>query len=394
MKNIRDKRTSNIYSTENNENDNNIKEQIKKYKKEYQVEISKYRQSSTDIIDNEKSFNEISKKLNKLEYKKIEISNKIDDNYINQLNEYRIDPNKKNLFLTLLGFPFPDEEPFYFDSPESLVAQLSLSKDYLFELEEMKEGEFNILKNSYESMSKNEKELLIIYHYTNLNFESVNFLKKRKKILEKNAIDIKNKDIALVSIKKLEKKIKEGFMKLKQITKHGNLSNNSNPIIFYSQKLKEEEKDDYGLNNNSHLLSVREFDEISGKSFIMSLSNDNTILDLFNEEESKNVNSIDDNIPSITNSIEREEGNKIPNILVNKNNFKAKYKISKSPEVIPITPNVVTDGNQNIKEAKIQKAIMLINKYRSPQNKIIKGKQGTLKLENNVSDSGCCASCT
>ena len=127
-------RTKIISSNEKKANLSEINEELKKLKIEYKKEYELYTSHSREIIELEEKYNKISKKINKIIYKQIEITNKIDSEYITNLNNYKIDQNTKIIVLTLLGFPFPNQEPFFFDSPDNLIAQLSLSKDFLFNL--------------------------------------------------------------------------------------------------------------------------------------------------------------------------------------------------------------------------------------------------------------------
>ena len=149
--------TSRTKSSTNHEDKPNIvgiKEELKKLKKEYEKELEQYKASSKSIIETEEKFNNISKKINKIEYKQIAITNKIDNEYITNLNKFKIDPKMKIIFLTLLGFPFPNQEPLYFDSSDNLIAQLSLSKEFLFNLLTSNKKEFDLIKSSYDNFNK------------------------------------------------------------------------------------------------------------------------------------------------------------------------------------------------------------------------------------------------
>ena len=185
-----------------------INEELQKLKIEYKKEYEIYTASSRDIIDSEKKFNNISKKINKIKYKQIEITNKIDNEYITNLNNYKLDLNIKIIYLTLLGFPFPNQEPFYFDSPDSLIAQLSLSKDFLFDLLSTKKNEYEIIKSNYDSLNKDINILKPINEYMKLNFDIVNLLQKREVIFEENKKHINAKDNSLINTKLLKKKNK------------------------------------------------------------------------------------------------------------------------------------------------------------------------------------------
>ena len=90
-----------------NENDSDlleIKSELQMLKKEYVKELELYKESSKDIIETEEKFNNLSKKINKIKYKQMALTIKIDNQYIYNLNNYNIDHNTKIIFLTLLGF--------------------------------------------------------------------------------------------------------------------------------------------------------------------------------------------------------------------------------------------------------------------------------------------------
>ena len=59
------------------------------------------------------------------------LANKISNDYVDNLNTYKLDQNIKITLLSLLGFPYPEQEPFYFNSSDFLMAQLSLSKQFI-----------------------------------------------------------------------------------------------------------------------------------------------------------------------------------------------------------------------------------------------------------------------
>ena len=109
---------------------------------------------------NENPPNEIKENL-----KIVEKQEKIIKAEENQANNYKIEQNTKIIFLTLLGFPFPNQEYFYFDSPDNLIAQLSLSKEFLFDLLITNKNEYDTIKSNYDSLNKNinlSKNILII----------------------------------------------------------------------------------------------------------------------------------------------------------------------------------------------------------------------------------------
>ena len=154
-----------------------IKDEVKKLKIEYENELVKYKNASRNIIETEEKFNNISKKINKIKYKQMILTNKITNEYIDNLNNYKLESNIKVTILSLLGFPFPNDEPFYFTSPEDLIAQLSLSKEFLFNLVLTKKYEFDIIKSSYDTLNKNILVLRPIYDYMKLNFDIINWFR-------------------------------------------------------------------------------------------------------------------------------------------------------------------------------------------------------------------------
>jgi hypothetical protein len=226
-----------------------------------------------------------------------------------------------------------------------------------------------------------------------LNFEIVNLMQKREIIFDENKNYIKIKNNSLINVKALKKKIKDIFSSMKKILKP-NKKNKDIKTENLTQKTK-----DFDDLSSSNLLSIKDFDEISGKSFILSLSNENSILDLFNEEEinkfengtkiinhkyynnnSKTVNQTEGNIPN--------DENKINKIMNNINNKKEVKRLSRSPDANSI---LLMEKQKN--KDKTYNRSELMEKFRSPQHKISKGKD-TLQIETPVGDSGCCASCT
>ena len=386
-------RTKNSKIKDEKVNLNEMKFELQKLKIEYEKELQKYKESSKDIIEREEKFNNISKKINKIKYKQLSLSNSLDNAYINNLNNYKIDQSTKIIFLTILGFPFPNQELFYFDSPDNLIAQLSLSKDFLFNLLLTNKEEYDIYKSNFDKLNKDINILKPIYDYMKLNFEIVNLMQKREIIFDENKNYIKIKNNSLINVKALKKKIKDIFSSMKKILKP-NKKNKDIKTENLTQKTK-----DFDDLSSSNLLSIKDFDEISGKSFILSLSNENSILDLFNEEEinkfengtkiinhkyynnnSKTVNQTEGNIPN--------DENKINKIMNNINNKKEVKRLSRSPDANSI---LLMEKQKN--KDKTYNRSELMEKFRSPQHKISKGKD-TLQIETPVGDSGCCASCT
>ena len=389
-------RTKSSTNHDNNSNLTDIKLELQKLKIEYEKELQIYKDSSREIIETEDKFNNLSKKINKIQYKQMSLTSKIDNEYITNLNNYKIDQNTKIIFLTILGFPFPNQELFYFDSADILIAQLSLSKDFLFNLLSINKNEYDTIKCNFDNLNKDINILRPIYDFLKLSFDVVNLLQKREKIFEENKKFIKMKDNALINVKNLKKTIKEKFSLMKSILKP-----NQNPknIKIEQNNLTRRTKDFDEISNNSnnsHLLSIKNFDEISGKSFILSLSNDNSILDLFNEEEinkfeyqTKKLNHKNYNNNSKTynqNEQFKSNNNKLMYGITNGRNLK---RYSKSPDT---NSNLLTEENKINNKIPNRNEIFK-EKYRSPQHKINKGKD-ILQIETPVGDSGCCASCT
>ena len=392
------KNNQNIVKKENKPNIKLIKEELVKLKKEYEMELDKYKNASKDIIETEEKYNNISKKINKINCKQMIFTNKIDNDYITELNNYKLAQNIKTTLLSLFGFPFPNQEPFYFNSNGDLIAQLTISKEYLFNLALNKKSEYDIIKASYDNLDKNIKILKLIYDYMKLNFDIVNLMIKRENIFEENKKFTKIKDISLINVKILEKKIKEKYtsMKKKLGSSNKNINdNNKNTMNNMDNKINDFDE----LLNNSHLLSIKDFDEISGKSFMMSMANDNSIFEIFNEEEINkyeidekklNYNNFNDNGQTFNQNSNMIN---ITNNIVKNNNEEIKLnKVIKSHYT---NSNIFTeeDEEKDINNIIHEKSKIFIKKYRNPQ---FKGNQekDILKIEKSVGDSGCCASCT
>ena len=382
-------KTKNLITNENDRDLMEIKAELQILKKEYVKELELYKESSRDIIETEEKFNNLSKKINKIKYKQMALTIKIDDQYIYNLNNYNIDHNTKIIILTLLGYPFPHQELFYFNSPDILISQLFFSKEYLFNLITSKKNEYDIIKSKYDNLNKDIIILKPIYEYIKLNFDIVNLLQKREIIFMENKRYIQKKDISYINVNILKKKIKEKFDLIKRILKP-NLNQNYKQKYNNNQTKKTKDFDE--ITNNSHLLSIKNFDEISGKSFILSLSNENSILELFKEEEinkfgdeTKELNHIFYNNNSKALYLNEEYSTYSSNRLMN--GIKTGRNInrySKSPET-----------NYNIATEEFNKKISnkILGNFRSPQHKKSKGKE-TLQIETPVGDSGCCTSCT
>ena len=382
-------KTKNLITNENDRDLMEIKAELQILKKEYVKELELYKESSRDIIETEEKFNNLSKKINKIKYKQMALTIKIDDQYIYNLNNYNIDHNTKIIILTLLGYPFPHQELFYFNSPDILISQLFFSKEYLFNLITSKKNEYDIIKSKYDNLNKDINILKPIYEYIKLNFDIVNLLQKREIIFMENKRYIQKKDNSYINVNILKKKIKEKFDLIKRILKP-NLNQNYKQKYNNNQTKKTKDFDE--ITNNSHLLSIKNFDEISGKSFILSLSNENSILELFKEEEinkfgdeTKELNHIFYNNNSKALYLNEEYSTYSSNRLMN--GIKTGRNInrySKSPET-----------NYNIATEEFNKKISnkILGNFRSPQHKKSKGKE-TLQIETPVGDSGCCTSCT
>ena len=398
------KNNKNLKENGNKFNLKTIKEELRQLKIEYEKELEKYKNASRGIIETEEKFNNISKKINKINYMQIILTNKINDEYIENLNAYKLEQNIKITLLSLLGFPFPNQEPFYFTSSEDLIAQLSLSKDFLFNLTLTKKYEFDIIKSSYDNLDKRILILRPLYDYMKLNFDIVNLMIKRENIFEENKNWVKIKDNALINVKILEKKIKDKYSSAKKRIKIDSINNikqksqiNKNII---NTEIDKTEKDFDELLNDSHLLSIKDFDEISGKSLMMSTDNNNSILGLFNEEEINNFEIdtkklnynyyFNDQIQTFnknTNNINLlMKGNK------ERNEPKQLNMLMKAPDT---NTNILTEEEEekDIDNIIHEKNKIIIQKYRNKQFKDNKEKD-ILKIEKSVGDSGCCASCT
>ena len=376
-----------------------LKDEVKKLKIEYEKEIEKYKIASRSIIETEEKFNNVSKKINKINYKQMIMTNKINNDYIENLNECKLEQNIKITILSLFGFPFPNQEPFYFTSPEDLIAQLSISKDFLFNLVLTNKSEFEKIKSSFDHLNKNLIILRPIYDYMKLNFDIVNLMQKRENIFQENKKFIQSKDASLINVKTLEKKIKEKYSLIKNRIKSTKTTNQK--ISKEKNNINDKEKEFDELLNDSHLLSIKDFDEISGKSLLMSTDNDNSILGFFNEEEIKkfeiDTNKINYNyyFDGQTQTFNNDKNkNKINNFLIKgikERNADNKIDIIKKMQNL----NIFTEEEEekDINNIIQERNKIFIKKYRSPQFKEHKEKD-ILRIEKSVGDSGCCASCT
>ena len=372
-----------------------IKDELKQLKIEYEKEIEKYKNDSRGIIDTEEKFNNISKKINKINYRQMILTNKLSNDYVENLNTYKLEQNIKITLLSLLGFSFPNQEPFYFTSSEDLIAHLSLSKDYLFNLALTKNSEYNIIKLSYENLDKRLLILRPIYDYMKLNFDIINLMLKREKVFEENKNWIKAKDNSLINVKMLEKKIKEKYSIMKKRIRIKAI--NKNPLVEKKMKdnnINKTEKDFDELLNDSHLLSIKDFDEISGKSLMMSMDNDNSILGLFNEEEinkfeietkKTNPNYFNEKVETFNN-----QNNEINKKIIKERNEQNKLMMIKAPDT---NTNIFTEEEEENINNMHEKNKLFMKRFRSPQFKENK-ERDILRIEKSVGDSGCCASCT
>ena len=380
-----------------------LKDEVRKLKIEYEKEIEKYKNASRGIIETEEKFNNISKKINKINYKQMIMTNKINNEYIDNLNNSKLDQNIKINILSLFGFPFPNQEPFYFTSPEDLIAQLSISKDFLFNLVLTNKSEFEKIKNTFDNLNKNIMILRPIYDYMKLNFDIVNLMQKRENIFQENKKYIQSKDSSLINVKALEKKIKEKYSLIKnRIKSKKTYQTTSKEKLVNNIETNKNEKEFDELLNDSHLLSIKDFDEISGKSLLMSTDNDNSILGLFNEEDIKkfeidtkkiNHNYYFDGKTQTFNENNEMSINKINNILVKE--IKVRNEDKKTDMKKLQNTNIFTEEEEekDINNIIQERNKIFIKKYRSPQFKEHK-ERDILRIEKSVGDSGCCASCT
>ena len=380
-----------------------LKDEVRKLKIEYEKEIEKYKNASRGIIETEEKFNNISKKINKINYKQMIMTNKINNEYIDNLNNSKLDQNIKINILSLFGFPFPNQEPFYFTSPEDLIAQLSISKDFLFNLVLTNKSEFEKIKNTFDNLNKNIMILRPIYDYMKLNFDIVNLMQKRENIFQENKKYIRSKDSSLINVKALEKKIKEKYSLIKnRIKSKKTYQTTSKEKLVNNIETNKNENEFDELLNDSHLLSIKDFDEISGKSLLMSTDNDNSILGLFNEEDIKkfeidtkkiNHNYYFDGKTQTFNENNEMSINKINNILVKE--IKVRNEDKKMDMKKLQNTNIFTEEEEekDINNIIQERNKIFIKKYRSPQFKEHK-ERDILRIEKSVGDSGCCASCT
>ena len=379
-----------------------LKDEVRKLKIEYEKEIEKYKNASRGIIETEEKFNNISKKINKINYKQMIMTNKINNEYIDNLNNSKLDQNIKINILSLFGFPFPNQEPFYFTSPEDLIAQLSISKDFLFNLVLTNKSEFEKIKNTFDNLNKNLMILRPIYDYMKLNFDIVNLMQKRENIFQENKKYIQSKDSSLINVKALEKKIKEKYSLIKnRIQSKKTYQTTSKEKLVNNIETNKNENEFDELLNDSHLLSIKDFDEISGKSLLMSTDNDNSILGLFNEEDIKkfeidskkiNHNYYFDGKTQTFNE-NNDNKNKINNILVKE--IKVRNEDKKIDMKKLQNTNIFTEEEEekDINNMIQEQNKIFIKKYRSPRFKEHK-ERDILRIEKSVGDSGCCASCT
>jgi len=404
MDNKINKNNKNFKEKGNKSNIKLIKTELRQLKIEYEKELEKYKNASRNIIETEEKFNNISKKINKINYKQMILANKISNDYVDNLNTYKLDQNIKITLLSLLGFPYPEQEPFYFNSSDFLMAQLSLSKQFLFDLALTNSDEYDLIKSSYDKLDKRILILRPIYDFMKLNFDIVNLMLKREDIFKVNQSLIKNKDNSLINVKILEKKIKEKYSKAKKRKNINNINEKTNreKNINKNELNKTNEKDFDELLNDSHLLSIKDFDEISGKSLMMSMNNDDSIIQFFNEEDinkfdidEKKLNPnfyFNENIQTFN---QNKDINNINNFMKGIKERNAQNDLNLLRKAPDTNTNIFTeeDEERDINNIIHEKNKLFIKKYRSPQFKDNK-ERDVLRIEKSVGDSGCCASCT
>ena len=404
MDNKINKNNKNFKEKGNKSNIKLIKTELRQLKVEYEKELEKYKNASRNIIETEEKFNNISKKINKINYKQMILANKISNDYVDNLNTYKLDQNIKITLLSLLGFPYPEQEPFYFNSSDFLMAQLSLSKQFLFDLALTNSDEYDLIKSSYDKLDKRILILRPIYDFMKLNFDIVNLMLKREDIFKVNQSLIKNKDNSLINVKILEKKIKEKYSKAKKRKNINNINEKTNneKNINKNELNKTNEKDFDELLNDSHLLSIKDFDEISGKSLMMSMNNDDSIIQFFNEEDinkfdidEKKLNPnfyFNENIQTFNQNKDINNINSLMKGIKERNAQNDLNLLRKAPDT---NTNIFTeeDEERDINNIIHEKNKLFIKKYRSPQFKDNK-ERDVLRIEKSVGDSGCCASCT
>ena len=404
MDNKINKNNKNFKEKGNKNNIKLIKAELRQLKVEYEKELEKYKNASRNIIETEEKFNNISKKINKINYKQMILANKISNDYVDNLNIYKLDQNIKITLLSLLGFPYPEQEPFYFNSSDFLMAQLSLSKQFLFDLALTNADEYDIIKSSYDKLDKRILILRPIYDFMKLNFDIVNLMLKREDIFKVNQNLIKTKDNSLISVKILEKKIKEKYSKAKKRKNINNINEKTTreKNLNKNELNKTNEKDFDELLNDSHLLSIKDFDEISGKSLMMSMNNDDSIIQFFNEEDinkfdidEKKLNPnfyFNENIQTFNQNKDINNINSLMKGIKERNVQNDLNLLRKAPDT---NTNIFTeeDEERDINNIIHEKNKLFIKKYRSPQFKDNK-ERDVLRIEKSVGDSGCCASCT
>ena len=404
MDNKINKNNKNFKEKGNKSNIKLIKTELRQLKIEYEKELEKYKNASRNIIETEEKFNNISKKINKINYKQMILANKISNDYVDNLNTYKLDQNIKITLLSLLGFPYPEQEPFYFNSSDFLMAQLSLSKQFLFDLALTNADEYDIIKSSYDKLDKRILILRPIYDFMKLNFDIVNLMLKREDIFKVNQSLIKNKDNSLINVKILEKKIKEKYSKAKKRKNINNINEKTTreKNMNKNELNKTNEKDFDELLNDSHLLSIKDFDEISGKSLMMSMNNDDSIIQFFNEEDinkfdidEKKLNPnfyFNENIQTFNQNKDINNINSLMKGIKERNAQNDLNLLRKAPDT---NTNIFTeeDEERDINNIIHEKNKLFIQKYRSPQFKDNK-ERDVLRIEKSVGESGCCASCT
>ena len=404
MDNKINKNNKNFKEKGNKSNIKLIKTELRQLKIEYEKELEKYKNASRNIIETEEKFNNISKKINKINYKQMILANKISNDYVDNLNTYKLDQNIKITLLSLLGFPYPEQEPFYFNSSDFLMAQLSLSKQFLFDLALTNADEYDIIKSSYDKLDKRILILRPIYDFMKLNFDIVNLMLKREDIFKVNQSLIRNKDNSLINVKILEKKIKEKYSKAKKRKNINNINEKTTreKNLNKNELNKTNEKDFDELLNDSHLLSIKDFDEISGKSLMMSMNNDDSIIQFFNEEDinkfdidEKKLNPnfyFNENIQTFNQNKDINNINSLMKGIKERNAQNDLNLLRKAPDT---NTNIFTeeDEERDINNIIHEKNKLFIQKYRSPQFKDNK-ERDVLRIEKSVGDSGCCASCT
>ena len=341
----------------NNKYQNNT-QNLSDLKSNYKHEYGNYKEISNQIIDNENKIEKCQKNLNKIQSLKFKQFQEINNSFIIYLNENEdnIPLENKILLLFCFGFEFPEDEIFYFNDINELIEYFDIAKTHLKKIKKNNNEDFENLKIKISNLSEsNEVNLYLqkIFYIIKIIFDEIEKEIEIKELLKEHNNLMENKNKSFISIKNIEKEIKQNGNQTIS-SKKSNSDFNNNEISLNKEVLQNLIVNLNSINNKENDLNLSIKSDLNNLT-ISSISNHSknlTKTELTKSSKKKKNSEMSEFLTSINGTNNNKNSYDLKTVLSSNNDIETFPAYKENPDTNKIRKkkkeiNFTTNENNN-----------------------------------------------